>query len=137
MQNGAPIYLLDGDALRIGDTHLVVRFNPIEPAGPDTPAATPAPQSAADVTMIRSRLAVTAIARSSAPIPDELTARLATAAGLFGGIADSVPEVGLMIRWPVTDPPDEADHQCEHFREFAKMLADKAGVPIDWMLTHT
>jgi hypothetical protein len=77
-------------------------------------------------------LALTALGRSDGPVPSDLPDRLASAAELFGGIADEVPGAVLMVRWLATGGPTEAERQCDHFVDFAKLLADNAGVRISW-----
>jgi predicted component of type VI protein secretion system len=131
MQHGAPLYLLDGDVLSMGDTLLTLRVDAATPAGP-APSAPAARSGPATITMIGFPLALTALGRAAGPVPTELTARLANAAELFGAVADQVPDAVLLVRWLATGTLAEAERQCAHFIDFARLLADNAGVHIDW-----
>jgi hypothetical protein len=136
MQRGAPLYLLDSDVLTMGDTQLTLRVDSPQPAA--APPAEAAPRSRpATVTMIGIPLALTALGRSAEPVPAGLTDRLASAAELFGGIADEIPDAVLLVRWPATGARAEAERRCTHFVDFAKLLADNAGVRIDWVTRHS
>jgi predicted component of type VI protein secretion system len=130
MQHGAPLYLLDGDVLSMGDTRLTLRVDAARAAGP-APAEAAERSRPATVTMVVP-LALTALGRAAGPVPAGLVDRLTSAAELFGGIADKVPDAMLMIRWLATGPLAEAERRCAHFTDFARLLADNAGVQIDW-----
>jgi len=126
MPTGAAIVLLDGDTLRVGVTTLMLRSEGSVPAV--TPTAGPAPRT--DVTSFARLPAITAVASSTAAVPDELVDRLIAAAALFGAIADRMPGSLVMVRW--SGERAEAEKQCARYLDFAKLLA--AQVPIEWSL---
>lgn len=131
MQRGAPLYLLDGDVLTMGDTQLTLRVDAADATGAAPPEVAPRSRPAT-VTIIGLPLARTAVGRADGPVPADLPDRLASAAELFGGVADEVPGAVLLVRWVATGAPAEVERQCAHFLDFAKLLADNAGVRIEW-----
>lgn len=132
LQAGAPVVLVDGDTLRLGDTRLVLRLSP-DGSGPP-PRTETVPLPAPDITLLTVAVAVTATGTAVEPMPNGLRTRLVTAAGLFGGVGDVRTATSLLVRWPGTGSPAAAERDCGHYLEFAALLTDRAGLRIDWTI---
>jgi hypothetical protein len=129
LPGGASIVLRDGDTLRVGTTALTLRLG--EPASVREAATSGGPdEPGSDVTAFASVPAVTAVARSSGQVPAGLVDRIATAAPLFGAVADQLPGSLLMVRWG--GPRAEGERQCARFLDFAGLLAASAGANVEW-----